>query len=79
MALIRDLVLQVVVWLAAGAATTVPTDGLAQAVPDPEYQLKAVFLFNFAQFVEWPAARFPSRTRRWSSASWARSVRALPR
>jgi YfiR/HmsC-like len=25
----------------------------------PEYQLKAVFLFNFAQFVDWPAKAFP--------------------
>jgi len=25
-----------------------------------EYQLKAVFLFNFSQFVEWPAAAFDS-------------------
>jgi hypothetical protein len=24
-----------------------------------EYQIKAVFLFNFTQFVEWPAATFP--------------------
>lgn len=24
-----------------------------------EYQVKAVFLFNFAQFVEWPAPAFP--------------------
>src|SRR5690242_6746479 len=24
----------------------------------PEYQVKAVFLFNFAQFVEWPAGSF---------------------
>ncbi len=60
MALIRDLVLQLAVWLAAGAATTVPTDSLAQVAPDPEYQLKAVFLFNFAQFVEWPASAFPN-------------------
>jgi uncharacterized protein DUF4154 len=59
-ALIRDLVLQLAVWLAAGAATTVPTDSLAQAAPDPEYQLKAVFLFNFAQFVEWPTSAFPN-------------------
>jgi hypothetical protein len=59
-ALIRDLVLQLAVWLAAGAATAVPTDTLAQSSPDPEYQLKAVFLFNFAQFVEWPASAFPS-------------------
>jgi hypothetical protein len=25
-----------------------------------EYQVKAVFLFNFAQFVEWPPSAFPS-------------------
>ena len=31
----------------------------AQAPPAPtEYQLKAVFLFNFSQFVDWPAAAF---------------------
>jgi hypothetical protein len=30
---------------------------VAAAAPS-EYQLKAVFLFNFAQFVEWPAAAF---------------------
>jgi len=29
----------------------------AQTVPK-EYQVKAVFLFNFVQFVEWPAAAF---------------------
>jgi hypothetical protein len=29
------------------------------AAPVSEYQLKAVFLFNFAQFVEWPATAFP--------------------
>jgi hypothetical protein len=37
----------------AGAS---PTQG-----PTPEYQLKAVFLFNFAQFVEWPVSAFPDR------------------
>lgn len=31
----------------------------AQSPPDKEYQLKAVFLFNFAQFVEWPGDAFP--------------------
>jgi hypothetical protein len=30
-----------------------------QSAPTPEYGLKAVFLFNFAQFVEWPASAFP--------------------
>lgn len=58
MALIRDLWLQLAVWLAAGAAT-MPADTVAQSPASPEYQLKAVFLFNFAQFVEWPASAFP--------------------
>jgi hypothetical protein len=31
----------------------------AQTPTSREYQLKAVFLFNFAQFVEWPRAAFP--------------------
>ncbi len=31
---------------------------LAQALPVREYQLKAVFLFNFTQFVDWPASSF---------------------
>lgn len=35
--------------------------GLAgAAAPVSEYQLKAVFLFNFAHFVEWPSAALPS-------------------
>jgi hypothetical protein len=29
------------------------------AAAPSEYQVKAVFLFNFAQFVEWPARAFP--------------------
>ncbi len=28
------------------------------AAPSAEYQVKAVFLFNFAQFVDWPAKAF---------------------
>lgn len=27
--------------------------------PPAEYQIKAVFLYNFAQFVDWPAKAFP--------------------
>ena len=44
-----------------GAVTLgVPDSHLhAAAAPAAEYQLKAVFLFNFAQFVEWPAEAFP--------------------
>jgi hypothetical protein len=32
----------------------------AQPASLPEYQIKALFLFNFAQFVEWPATAFAS-------------------
>lgn len=31
-----------------------------QAETGKSYQIKAVFLFNFAQFVEWPQATFPA-------------------
>ena len=34
----------------------------AQTAPSREYQVKAVFLFNFAQFVEWPLSAFASTT-----------------
>lgn len=30
----------------------------AQASPDREHRIKAVFLFNFAQFVQWPDSAF---------------------
>src|SRR5439155_8715961 len=30
----------------------------ARAQTSKEYQIKAAFLFNFAQFVEWPSAAF---------------------
>ncbi len=42
------------------AAAGVCIAGAAQSSAQfaPEYQLKAVFLFNFAQFVEWPATAF---------------------
>ncbi len=33
---------------------------LAQSSPPKEYQVKAVFLFNFTQFVEWPSTAFNS-------------------
>lgn len=36
-----------------------PVRPWAQSAPPKEYQLKAVFLFNFAQFVEWPPQAFP--------------------
>ncbi len=51
------------VWL-LGLALLVAT---SQGAPVPpatpaEYQLKAVFLFNFAQFVEWPTRAFSGPT-----------------
>src|SRR2546425_8546554 len=47
-------------WLVAFApALTAWRDLPAQTAPAQEYQLKAVFLFNFAQFVEWPPEAFP--------------------
>jgi hypothetical protein len=36
------------------------TTTAARAMASSEYQLKAVFLFNFAQFVQWPAQAFES-------------------
>lgn len=33
-------------------------DASAQAIPSREYQVKAAFLFNFAQFVDWPSTAF---------------------
>lgn len=35
-----------------------PKEMPAQSAVSKEYQIKAVFLFNFAQFVEWPSSAF---------------------
>jgi hypothetical protein len=58
MALIRDLWLHLAACLVVGATASTPSNTFAQSSASPEYQLKAVFLFNFAQFVEWPARAF---------------------
>jgi hypothetical protein len=50
---------RVTAYLVASALAVVPNSARAQAPPVNEYQLKAVFLFNFAQFVDWPPAAFP--------------------
>jgi hypothetical protein len=43
-----------------GALLQLAGAGLAaQTAQTLEYRVKAVFLFNFAQFVDWPAAAFP--------------------
>jgi hypothetical protein len=36
-----------------------PGTARAQTAISKEYQIKAVFLFNFAQFVQWPETNFP--------------------
>ena len=46
--------------LCALAALLVGGITLTASAQTPEYQLKAVFLFNFTQFVEWPSAAFSS-------------------
>src|SRR5882762_3439214 len=47
------------------AALSMPGAGATatpRSVITPEYDLKAAFLFNFAQFVEWPADAFAAAT-----------------
>ena len=47
-------------WLVLSALLLSGALGLpAEPAAPREYQLKAVFLFNFAQFVEWPPEAFP--------------------
>jgi len=48
----RSAILRVARWLFALAL--LHAAAAQAAAPPPEYQLKAIFLFNFAQFVEWP-------------------------
>ncbi len=46
------------VWLMlAGLVLNVPLTS-AEVAPPREFQVKAVFLYNFAQFVEWPQTAF---------------------
>jgi hypothetical protein len=54
-----DVCLVVAVSVAAGTSCW-PEKVAAQAMPTPEYQVKAAFLYQFTQFVEWPASAFPS-------------------
>jgi len=53
----RALSLRLVLCAGAGAAIGMPGEASAQSFAR-EYQLKAVFLFNFTQFVEWPDGAF---------------------
>jgi hypothetical protein len=53
------LTLRRAVIVAAALLALAAAPGRAQVAPAPtEYQVKAVFLFNFSQFVDWPAAAF---------------------
>lgn len=52
-------------WLLLASAlifALMPAPVRAQAAASREYQVKAVFLFNFLQFVEWPAEAFSDPT-----------------
>lgn len=44
------------------AQTVTATSAVAATPSQREYQIKAVFLLNFARFVDWPAAAFSSET-----------------
>ncbi len=59
MALILAAWIRVATWLALVPAAAPLVQGDAVTAPAPEYQLKAVFLFHFAQFVQWPAEALP--------------------
>lgn len=45
-------------WLCAGIVLAAIAPSLADAATAREYQIKAVFLFNFTQFVIWPSGLF---------------------
>jgi hypothetical protein len=45
-------------WIVAAIALVAMAVAPARAAPNTEYSLKAVFLFNFAQFVTWPPEAF---------------------
>jgi hypothetical protein len=44
--------------LAAWTCALIAGNITARATPTSEYEIKAAFLFHFAQFVEWPAGAF---------------------
>jgi hypothetical protein len=47
-------------WLCGVLACIALAPGVDGAEAAPEYQIKAVFLFNFTHFVEWPPQAFTS-------------------
>jgi YfiR/HmsC-like len=47
-------------WLALVACIVVTSASALPASPSAEYQVKAAYLFNFGQFVEWPVQAYDS-------------------
>jgi hypothetical protein len=52
----------IVAWLLLAALAWPAPAAVGGTPPSREYQVKAVFLFNFTQFVEWPAEAFADST-----------------
>jgi hypothetical protein len=59
MALLRSRVGPTLWFLAVGLAFLLARPAAAQTVRASASEVQAVFLFNFAQFVDWPAEAFP--------------------
>jgi len=59
MALLRGTIGRGLWSMAAGLALLGARPGAAQTVRASASEVQAVFLFNFAQFVDWPAEAFP--------------------
>lgn len=55
---LRRISVSVITCMLMLGGITDPGSASAAATITPEYQLKAVFLFNFTQFVEWPPQAF---------------------
>jgi len=58
-AAVHSLTLQLILW---GLLILCAPNLIAQTPPSREYQVKAVFLFHFTEFVDWPSRSFPRET-----------------
>lgn len=57
---LRQQCLLSILLLCGSIVSPTPTGAQSASHISDEYQVKAAFLFNFAQFVEWPARAFPT-------------------
>ena len=58
---LRPAMIAASLWLVAACVLgPVPAPAQTEKEPFKEYDVKAVFLFHFAQFVEWPDTAFPA-------------------